>query len=340
MLILLVILVLAPHDSVQSSSCSSFLTVSTREFNYHRSNLVINWGPDCTDPPFSIKLFDYNPYLVKKPVQIFSVYPNGRKFGRVETSRRLDAFTLPYKWDPSTHLDESLNQSTYQKCLDFYIVSYNATNQAMDFDCLKIEPQWMTENPEISSLALKDLYIPGTHCSGCYQTRENARSKKEDGFHQNFDFWHQLVFGIRFFDFSIGLNRQVTSNVFDVGGRFYENIFWIKSDDHLITPLLKILKDVGRFAERSKEILILNFRAFSSEFIQYPELHKVLQFLITEEIGSLAYINFGSVNSFDLTIQEMKRAQKYLLIMYNQSNPEGILGKIKYKLISKFLRIT
>lgn len=323
MMIILVLLTYLSVDAVQSSSCFPFLTVSTREFDYYRSNLVINWGPECNNPPLSIKLYDYNPYLTKKPIPIFTAYNSiGKKLGQVETSTRLNAFTLPYKWDPSTPLNESLSEKNYQKCLDFYIISFNATNQVTSFDCLKIQPQWMTDNPEIWNLKLKDLYIPGTHCSGCHMTRENARERKENGFLQNFDVWHQLMMGVRFLDFSVGMHKQVSHNFFNFNGEFFKNIFWIKSGDILVTPLLKLLKDVVQFVERSQEIVIINFSEFSNEFSEIPEMHEVLEHLISEEISSIAYLNpQNGQNSFDITIQDMRTAEKYLLITYHYKKP-------------------
>lgn len=312
-------------EAAQSLSCPIFLTVSTREFSYYRSNLVINWGPDCEKPPLSIKLYDYNPYHVEKPMQLFSAYPNGKKSGQVETSIRLNAFALPYKWDKQTGFNESLSEENYQKCLDFFIVSYNETNDATSFDCLKIQPQWMTENHEIWKLKLKDLYIPGTHCSGCYMTRENAGDKIENGFLQSFDVWHQLVMGVRYLDFSVGMKKQFSTNFFNTN-QFYQKIFWIKSGNFLVSPLLKVLTDVVKFVQRSKEIVILNFSGFSDEFLTTPEIHEVLQLFITEEIGNLAFVNHqNGRQSFDLTIQEMKNASKYLLITYNRWNLSGKL---------------
>jgi hypothetical protein len=298
---------------------------------------VINWGPDCGTPPFVIKLFDYNPYHVKKPVQIFSAYPSGQKSGQVETSRRLNAFTLPYKWDPSTDLNESLSEKTFQKCLEFYVVAYNESNQATSFDCLKIQPQWMTENLDIWNMKLKDLFIPGTHCSGCYQTRENAREKKEEGFLQNFDVWHQLVMGVRFLDFSVGMHKQVSHSFFNFEEKFFQNIFWIESEGVLVTPVMKVIKDVAKFAQRSKEIIILNFSRFSKEFSNTPELHEVLKHLITEEIGSIAFVNrYSDRNSYDLTIKEMKTAGKYLLIMYNHQSSNKTSGEFPSKVDRAF----
>lgn len=288
MLFLKVFLLFVTIEVGQSSSCSTFLTVSTREFIYYRSNLVINWGPNCEKPPTSIKLYDYNPYHVKKPMQLFSAYPSGQKVGQVETSIRLNDFKLPFKWDSKTELNESLSEESYQKCLDFYIVSYNETNHAIGFDCLKIRPQWMSESHDIWNMKLKDLYIPGTHCSGCYMTWENAKDKKENGFLQNFDVWHQLVLGIRHLDFSIGVRKQLSHSFFNSQDQFYEKIFWIKSGDLLISPLLRVLADVAKFAERSKEILILNFSGFSEEFSETPEMHEVLKQFIGDEIGALA----------------------------------------------------
>lgn len=321
---------------VQCFDCSVFLTISTKSLSYYDSNLVINWGPDCENPPIVVELFDYNPYVVKSPA-LFTGFTGSLKSGKIETDTKLKELTLPYRWDKHAKIEE-FSEPDNQKCLDFYIVSYNQTGHATNFDCLKIQPQWMTEMKEIWKLPLKQLYIPATHCSGCYMTRDNAKDSnlRDHGFTQNFDIWHQLVLGIRHLDFSIELFDKIDHLFYDPDGPFYEKLFWIKNGDRMISPLFPILRDVVKFIERSEEIVILSFSSFSEEFAENPEVHEVFKQLLSDEFGKFAFVNQQNGNdSFDLTICEMKRLSKYLLITYNHQNL-SLLNCESIKLVISF----
>lgn len=307
---------------VKSFDCSVFATISSKGLTYYDSNLVINWGPNCENPPKVVELFDYNPYIVKAPA-IFTGHTAGLKFGKIETNVRLKDIILPYRWDPFAKFDGNPQEIDSKKCLDFYIVSSNETGHPTNFDCLKIQPQWINELKEIWKLPLKQLYLPGTHCSGCYMTRENSKDKnlKQFGFLQNFDVWHQLVFGVRYLEFSIELFDKIDYLFYDPDGPFFEKLFWVKSGDNRISPLLPIIRDILKFVERSQEIVILDFSSFSLKFQEDPEVHEVLKQLLSSVLEGVAFVNHqNGINSFDLTIDEMKKLSKYLLITYNHQN--------------------
>lgn len=313
--------------SVLSSCCSIFLTTSSDSLTYYNSSLVINWGPDCEKPPDSFKLFGYNPYVVKtRPLtSLHPEEPRLMKSGRVETKIKLKVSPLPYNWDPHVPHDDLSIEGDHKKCLDFYLQSYNETNLATNFDCLKIQPQWMTELAEVWKMPLKELFIPGTHCSGCYMTRENGKRKElaDHGFLQSFDIWHQLVFGIRYLDFSVGLAKGFKR-------RSHAEMFWIQNGEHLISPLVPILKEIVKFVERSKEIVILSFRRFSSTFDSNYKHYEAFKELLVDELGHYAVINpQDGRESFDLTIEEMKKVSKYLLITYNHHNLSVLPGMIR-----------
>lgn len=314
----------------QSCSCLVFLTISTNALTYYDSKLVINWGPDCEHPPTTIKVFDYNPYAADSE-PLFTTVPGNELSGRVVTNVTLKELSLPYQWDTNANLDETITEIDQQKCLDYFVVSYNRTNHVASFECLKIHPQWMTEMESIWSLPLKQLYIPGTHCSGCYMTRDNVKDKslRKTGFLQNFDVWHQLMFGVRQLDFSIELFDKIDQLFYNPDGPFYEKLFWVKNGDQKISPLLPILKDVMKFVDRTHEIVILSFSSFSSEFSSSPEVHEVFKQLLSYEIGAYAVINHqNGSKSFDLTIQEMKDLSKFLLITYDHHNLSTSYGEL------------
>ena len=320
------IFVIFALKKANSLNCKTFLTVSTNDYSYYYTNLVVNWGPECVEPPASILLYDYNPYDVGTP-PLFVVFPQNKTSGRVVTNVKLNDFKLPHKWDSTTKPNEFVNSLDQQKCLDYFLISFDSSNQAKTFDCLKIEPQWMTEITSIWNIPLKELYIPGTHCSGCYMTRENARDNKEKGFLQNFDVWSQLVFGVRYLDFSIGLHQKVSQLFYDPDEPFFEKIFWVQHNNILISPLLKILREVVKFAKRSNEVIVISFSSFSEGF-DNQEIHEILKLLINDEVGNVSLMNQQrGRQSFEVTINEMKNAGKNLLINYNHSNLSTSYGK-------------
>lgn len=316
-------------DAVQCFSCSVFLTISTNGLVYYDTSLVINWGPDCETPPITIKLFEYNPFEVET-TPTYTAFPRNEKSGRIETNLNLKALSFPYHWDSASDVNKNDKILDRQQCLDYFIVSYNQTNHVTTFDCLKIHPQWMTEMTELWSLPLKQLFIPGTHCSGCYMTRENAKNRmlRQKGFSQNFDVWHQLVFGVRYLEFSVELFDKIGHLFYDPDGPSIEKLFWITNGDNIISPIFPILREVKKFVERSQEVVILSFSGFSKDFSENPELHEVFKQLLSDEIGSLAYLNKqNGSKSFDLTIADIKNDSKNLLITYDSENLSVMSGE-------------
>lgn len=186
-----------------SSPCPIYLTIDCQQppigNNVANSVLEINWGPKCQNPAEWIALYAQDP-TISFAGPIFSVNTENQSTGHIKTNVKLGEIRLPYGWNKNEINDG--HKPDHVKCLPYYIASFN-NKTLQTLDCLKIHPNWMKEIPQIQDIALKDLFIPGSHCSGCYGNSRSILIKKF-GIVQNFDIWMQLVFGIRHLDISIG----------------------------------------------------------------------------------------------------------------------------------------
>lgn len=168
------------------------------------SHIEINWGPNCPNPPESVAIFDRDPSISDDP-PLESVLTDGQITGYAKTNVKLGKVDLPSGWNEN-EASQNAPKRIVSKCLPFYIASFVGTKLETS-DCLKIQPNWMSMQPHIASTSLKNLFLPGTHCSACYSNKaHHTRSLllKRFGFVQNFDIWTQLVFGIRYLDISVG----------------------------------------------------------------------------------------------------------------------------------------
>lgn len=184
-----------------SSPCPIYLSISPISEN---SFLEINWGPKCPNPAEWIGLYAEDPSISYLP-PLYTINLNRRPTGHIKTTVKLGELHLPRGWSKNQAAFSSPDH-TKSACLPFYVASFN-DHAIQTIDCLKIHPNWMQSMSEIRNVSLKNLFIPGTHCSGCFDSRSEGTYSlllKKFGFVQNFDVWTQLVFGIRYLDLSIG----------------------------------------------------------------------------------------------------------------------------------------
>uniref|UniRef100_A0A8W7K984 Phosphatidylinositol-specific phospholipase C X domain-containing protein n=2 Tax=Anopheles albimanus TaxID=7167 RepID=A0A8W7K984_ANOAL len=326
-------------------ACPVYLTISAMARNIEEAQLVINWGPGCENPPAWIGLYTENPALSDAP-PIVKVLVEGEASGQVLSEVRFGRHKLPGGWSHEQVLQRIPKRKTKPICFGYYLTSYDQHDQLQYFDCLKIQPNWMFTDPGLSNVTLKDLFLPGTHCSGCYQTRANVGNVflKKIGFRQSIDLWSQLVYGVRYLDFSIGYqpSHNGTRN------------FWIMNEHFRVAPLLPILQDIRRFVILSEETVFLDFRRFPLGFHNNPDQHAILLALLEQELGDLVYrrkMDAGDesqapaqpTESYNLTIGEMRREGKYLLITYNHEaslNESSLIWKPWRKHSSAFLKHT
>lgn len=186
-----------------SSPCPIYLTISSLSRHAEDSHLEINWGPNCPNPPEWIGLYGQDPSISNQPALV-TIRTENQSTGQFKTNVKLGKLHLPNGWN---HNEASANapKRISSKCLPFYIASFIDINHQTS-NCLKIQPNWMSSVSNLAQIPLKELFLPGTHCSGCYNNQTHVKSilLKKFGYVQNFDIWTQLVFGIRYLDISIG----------------------------------------------------------------------------------------------------------------------------------------
>lgn len=169
------------------------------------SYLEINWGPKCHNPAEWIALYAKDP-TVSVDAPLFTVNTENKSTGHIKTNVKFGEIHLPYGWNRDEIKYGHKPDHIKSACLSYFIASFN-NKTLQTLDCLKIQPNWMKKIPQIQNVALKDLIIPGTHCSGCNHGRTKDNHSiliQKFGITQNFDVWMQLVFGIRYLDISVG----------------------------------------------------------------------------------------------------------------------------------------
>lgn len=305
------------------SFCPVHLTISSDSLNLRNATLIASWDPKCPELPSKVRIYSENPYLKETPA-LEEINLKNFKTGQIDTKIKLENFELPSKWSFKSYPQAPID-SREGTCLNFYALSFNKSNHVTNFNCLKINPQWMSNTKEFWLFPLKELVIPGSKCSGCYSTERNSRRRhlKPESFHQNLDIWHQLVFGIRYLEFSVGYFRSFHKSL-DIRSRF-----WIFNDEHEVSPIFPVLEDILKFAEISNEILILDFVNFSYGFHEPSGAHEIFKKLLQNMFGNIAVMNNGknNVKSSDFTIQKMKRLSKNVIILYNYEDLSIRSGK-------------
>lgn len=296
------------------SHCPIYITLRN-EVNLEDSSLVINWDVECDDPPNKLRIYSENPYFIKSAA-ILEINPKAYGNKKFDTNYKLEDVKFPHKWSNDEQSPNHVPQEN-SNCLNFYVLGFNKTNHVTNFECLKINPRWMSNSKGIWKFSLKHLMIPGTKCSGCYTTLANSKRKdlSEKNFKQNLNLWQQLVFGIRYLEFSVGYFRSF-HGVLDIKRRFY-----VFSENHEISPIFPMLEDVRRFVEVSKEIVVIEFKDFAYGFHENSMTHEIFIKLLEDTFDDIAIVNKqNGTKSFDLTIEQMKNAGKYLLILYNHKD--------------------
>uniref|UniRef100_A0A9I3FHB5 Phosphatidylinositol-specific phospholipase C X domain-containing protein n=1 Tax=Anopheles epiroticus TaxID=199890 RepID=A0A9I3FHB5_9DIPT len=336
---------LSSGEVYATEGCPIYLTISALARSLEEAPLVINWGPGCENPPDWIGLYTENPAL-NNASPVVKVLVNGEQSGQVISEVKFGRRKLPGGWSHAQVLQHIPKRKSKPICFDLYLTSYDQEGQLEYFDCLKIQPTWMFSKPGLGNVSLRELFLPGTHCSGCYQTRNNVGNAilKKIGFRQSLDVWSQLVFGVRYLDFSIGYypSHNGTRN------------FWIMNEHFRVASVRPILQDIRRFVILSEETVFLDFRRFPLGFHNNPEQHEALLQLLEQELGDLVYRRQLSSDeesdapmmdgeSYNLTLGDMRREGKYILITYNHEaslNESTLVWKPWKKHSSAFLKHT
>lgn len=183
-----------------------YLTISPLARSAAESPLQINWGPKCSPPPTWIGLYRQNPTLIDGQPDYY-VQTEDKPSGSHTTDVLLGNLQLPAIWERDKAVQLTAAPSGRSPvCLQYFIAAYNASNHIQTVDCLKLRPQWMGNLDSMWSAPLRNVFIPGTHCSGCYPNKFSGRTMllRKFGYSQDYDVWTQLLMGVRHLDLKIG----------------------------------------------------------------------------------------------------------------------------------------
>ncbi|CAD7003912.1 unnamed protein product [Ceratitis capitata] len=297
-------------------ACPIYLTISLDGKTLQDSHIEVNWGPECHEYPEWIGIFNEDPSTAYVPPEA-RITDITNSSGKIVSDVKIGKLRFPQGWN---NYDENVVPIEYPKgkCLPYYVASFNGT-ELLTVECLKIQPNWMSKLDHIAQMPLKELFIPGTHASAAYVanlTKTKSVLIKDYVVAQQFDVWSQLVFGIRYLDFSIGYDK--IDDVYDSNNA---DNFYIVNENKLVRPLRSVLRDIKRFVQLSHEVVILDFSSFPIGFYKHPERHSGLNHLLREEVGDIVYIRNtstqeGSKQCDELTIEEIRKDNKYLIILY------------------------
>jgi len=188
-----------------SAGCPVYLTISLTGKTLQDTLLEINWGPNCYGPPEWVGIYSQDPAIsnFQPDLRINGIF---NITGKMLTPIKLGKLRFPGGWNKKDSSDQPATQYLKGKCLPHYVASYNGT-ELLTVDCLKIQPNWMGQIKDINRMALKDIFLPGTHASAAVlgsSSKSNSILVRDYLVAQQLDVWSQLVFGIRYLDLSIG----------------------------------------------------------------------------------------------------------------------------------------
>lgn len=232
--------------------CPIHVMLSSESASLEDSTLELSWSPSCKNPPRYIGIYRSDPSVSHvMPEREFS--PNF-SIGRLVTNYKLANLNISSEWNrkPSTKTD---NQG---HCLPVYVATYmKRGSEFQSINCLKMQPNWMSKMNNIVDVPLSQLFIPGSHASGCYLIKNETETNSLKKFlaTQNFDVWTQLMFGVRYLEFSVIYfnNSEILGN---------KDGFWIVNNGAVFIPLSKALEDIRTFAKQSIDIIIVEFNGF------------------------------------------------------------------------------
>ncbi|XP_055686729.1 uncharacterized protein LOC129792051 [Lutzomyia longipalpis] len=302
-LIVVLLVVLGVADA--APPCSIYLTLTPLARSAEERFLEVNWGSACEEKMW-IGVFQKNPSLYNEQ-PIYYLETHGQPSGYELTSIQLGRLDLPKEWESPA--GEKKNFHT--ECLPYFVAGFRG-DDLVSLDCLKIQPQWQTQMKDrIGNIPLRKLFIPGTHCSGCYMNDTQTRMQllRHFIFPQDFDVWTQLVFGVRYLDVSVGYHNNEKTR----------EKFWIVADNIIVSPLDKLLEDVKRFIEVSGEVVILDFRDFPLGFLSsgtMAERHNEFVEYLERELKDVALPRQDGRESFDFTLNEIQSMGKTLIVTY------------------------
>lgn len=226
------------------------MMLSSGSTTVQEATLELMWGPSCKNPPTYFGIYRSDPSLSHvAPEMQFSYF----RTGRLLTNYKLDDVYLSNEWSNKY----STNTDGAAQCLIYTATYMRPGSEFLSINCLKIRPNWMSEMTNIADIPLSQLFIPGSHASGCYLTKNGSQTASMNNLlaTQNFDVWTQLLFGVRYLDFTVIYSTDSLA-LEDKDG------FMISNDGTVFTSLAAVLKDVQAFVNRSNDVIIIEFSVY------------------------------------------------------------------------------
>ncbi|KAJ9599936.1 hypothetical protein L9F63_009764 [Diploptera punctata] len=265
--------------------------VSSRNTNQQSRQLILSWENASPATGDWVGLFDSE--TMNSPLQMVSSQSTN---GWVYT----DIHETP---------TSSGDLGYVSRCLGYWAGYFTAQNETLATGCLRTEPTWMSDmKPQLSSLLLRHIFLPGTHDAGSYTEYTAAEGNNlifKYTITQEEDILSQLINGIRYLDIRVGYYPNTDE-------KWYLNHGVIS-----IHPLRDILEDVQTFMEKTNEIVILDFHEFPVGFGSGLDVHKQLVEYLTTELGEYAA---SPGLTWDATLGDIWTLGKRLVVSYNNNN--------------------
>jgi hypothetical protein len=128
-------------------------------------------------------------------------------------------------------------------------VSQNHSDQYFSTSIITDRSRWMSDRTVLYTVPLRRQILPGSHDAGMYSGGDAGQT-------QDKSIYHQLMYGIRWFDLRVAY----------LGYEVYDDLY-IHHGETFGPPLVEVLEDIRKFKEQgaSREVIILKFSHFGSE---------------------------------------------------------------------------
>lgn len=129
---------------------------------------------------------------------------------------------------------------------------------------------------------------------------------------QDDDIWSQLIHGIRYFD--IRLHYKHSNNP------SHANVF-ISQGTSISNQISSLIDDVKRFIADTHEIIVLDFKNFTSSFKEHPEAHDIVAKYINDSLAPML-----SKESWYSSLNDA----------WNDNNRTIFIGYGRWKVVAKY----
>ncbi|EDV23804.1 PI-PLC X domain-containing protein 3 [Trichoplax sp. H2] len=267
-----------PHDPFLTAS-GQFTLDSGLDLNL---TFDLNWFH-----PDKVSMWDY--------VAIFDHYPEDAD----------DFIANQWCWVSNHHNGCYSTTVNFDRSRDYYVgyMIYDFTEKKFvikEVTKYYTRSNWMTDlKDSIGNVRIKDLTIPGTHNSACYNMTVPLADALTQSQSETFE--QQLFDGIRYFDLHVEYYGK------------YEDKFWFThhewSTEVSVSHFLNLIKN---FITNNQEIVMLDFNQFY--YFNHPSAHDELIELIIKHLGDdMALVSYSQ----DVTVGKLWEENKRVIVAYD-----------------------